>query len=201
MTRAMRLSATDEELMRRVQATGDVGAFSSLYDRHAACAYGVARSVCGDRSRTEEAVQEGFLSIWRGRARFRAHGSSFRAWSMTIVRNAAIDRARYDAAGRRPRTGGEPADPVDSRAEPLVERVIRRSDSEALHASLARLPEAQAEVISLAFFGGLSHAEIADELELPTGTVKGRMRLGLEKLRDRLDGSPSARPRGGRAGP
>lgn len=184
---ALRIDVSDEELMHRVQTREDVAAFGSLYDRHATHAYGVARSVCGDRSRAEEAVQEGFLSIWRRRARFRPEGSSFRAWSMTVIRNAAVDRARYDAAGTRPRTTGKPVDVVDRVAEPLVDRVIRHSDEEALHSHLARLPDAQAEVISLAFFGGLTHSEIAQELALSPGTVKGRMRLGLEKLRRRMD--------------
>ena len=177
---------TDEELMRRVQVTADVEAFGSLYDRHATRAYRVARSVCNDSSRSEEAVQEGFLLIWRGRAKFASHNGTFQAWSMSIVRNAARDTLRHDRAETRPRLSEEAIDPVDPRAESVVDQVIRRSEAQALRSSLSRLPDAQAEVISLAYFGELSHSEIAQQLELPPGTVKGRMRLGLKKLRDQM---------------
>ena len=185
--RAVLAGVTDEELMRRVAETEDVDAFSSLYDRHAKRALGVARSVCGDSSRSEEAVQEGFLSIWRGRARYAPRRGSFQAWSMSVVRNAAVNRVRYDAALSRPRLSEEKADAANPHAEPVIDRVIRRNDARELRSSLARLPEAQAEVISLAFFGELSHSEIAEQLDIPPGTVKGRMRLGLEKLRSQID--------------
>ncbi len=169
--------------MRRVQDAGDVDAFDRLYTRHATRAYRVARSVCGDTSSSEEAVQEGFLSVWRRRGSFDAAGGSFQAWSMTIVRNAAIDGLRR--VGARPKLSEE-VDTPDSHAESVLDQVTQRSEGEALRASLTQLPEAQAEVIALAFFGELTHAEIAHELELPPGTVKGRMRLGLEKLRSQI---------------
>ena len=177
--------ATDEELMLRVQEAEDVDAFASLYDRHAARAYRIARSVCGDGSRSEEAVQEGFLSIWRGRARFRPGSGSFKAWSMIIVRYAAIDVIRHDGAEKRPRLEEE-VDVSDCAATGLDDQVVAKSEAEALRACLAQLPDAQAEVIDLVFFGELSHSEIAGQLGLPRGTVKGRMRLGLEKLRTEM---------------
>ena len=183
---AVRNGATDEELMRRVQDTEDVEAFSSLYDRHATRAYRIARSVCGDSSRSEEAVQEGFLSIWRGRAKFRPVSGSFQAWSMSIVRYAAIDALRRDRVAKRPRLVEQGIEPADSRAASPEEQVVAGSEAEAVRASLTQLPEAQAEVITLAFFGDLSHSEIAQALDLPPGTVKGRMRLGLEKLRSQM---------------
>lgn len=183
---AFRQGATDEDLMRRVQETEDVEAFGALYERHATRAFAVARSVCGDGSRSEEAVQEGFLSVWRGRARFRPGSGSFQAWSMSIVRNAAVDRLRYDAAGTRPPSSGEAFDGADPHAESVAGQVIRKSEAEALRSSLSQLPDAQAEVIGLAYFGELSHSEIAQQLALPPGTVKGRMRLGLERLRNQM---------------
>lgn len=173
--------------MRRVAETGDAEAFRFLYDRHAKRALRVARSVCGDSSRSEEAVQEAFLSIWRGRARYAPHKGSFQAWSMSIVRCAAINRVRYDAAIRRPRLSAEGVDAANPHAEAVVDRAIRGSDAHELRSALARLPDAQAKVISLAFYGELSHSEIAQQLNLPAGTVKGRMRLGLEKLRRQLE--------------
>ena len=148
-----REGVTDEELMRRVNDMEDVEAFGFLDDRHATRAYRVARSVCGDTHRSEEAVQEGFLSIWRGRARFcPGNGSSFQAWSMTIVRHAAIDALRYETADKRPRVSAQELDNPDSGAASPEDQVVAQSEAEALRTSLARLPHPQAEVISLAFF-------------------------------------------------
>lgn len=175
--------------MRCVQGSDDVDAFGNLYDRHAARAYHVARSVCGDTDRAEEAVQEAFLSIWRGRSRFRPDKGSFQEWSMRVVRYAAIDALRYDAAEKRPQLVEEARERPDPQADSPAERAVADDQAEALRASLARLPAAQAEVIRLAFFAELTHAEIAAKLALPPGTVKGRMRLGLEKLRRQMQRS------------
>lgn len=177
---------TDEALMGRAQAD-DTAAFAHLYDRHAVRALRLARSVCRDTSRAEEAVQEGFLSIWSNRANYRPEVGSFQSWSMRIVQNRAIDVSRRAAA----RPQGPVQTPTDQEqpdalATPLQDEVIARSESEALRASLQRLPAAQSLVITLAFFGGLSHSEIATQLALPQSTVKGRMRLGLKKLRRQL---------------
>jgi RNA polymerase sigma-70 factor (ECF subfamily) len=179
---------TDEELMARAQGD-DAEAFAQLYDRHATRAFRVARAVCGDASRAEDAVQEGFLAIWRNRASYQPRTGTFQAWSMKIVRNRAIDSSRR-AATRPPLLRGDagrdqPPASGSSAASPQDE-VLARSESRALLASLGRLPKAQAEVIVLAFFGELTHAEIAAQLGLPSGTVKGRMRLGLEKLRAQM---------------
>lgn len=178
-------SLSDQELMRLVQRSDDRKAFACLYDRYASKAFHVARSVCADPARAEEAVQEGFLSVWRSRERFdsRVEGGSFGAWSMTIVRRAAIDAVRHDTAEKRPRLSAEQTQPVDAHTSSPEDQAIVRHESDILRATLAELPEAQAAVIRLAFFGELSHSEIAHQLDLPPGTVKGRMRLGLEKLR------------------
>lgn len=165
---------TDEQLMRRVQRD-DSDAFEQLFDRHAVRALRVASSVCRDRGRAEDAVQEGFLSLWHGRAGYRPETGSFQAWSMSVVRNRAVDLVQRATAASRPRT--------------VENHEVRRSDDNALRTSLSRLPDAQAEVIALAYFGQLTHTEIADQLDLPAGTVKGRMRLGLEKMRRDLDSS------------
>jgi RNA polymerase sigma-70 factor (ECF subfamily) len=180
--------ATDEQLMRRVQRD-DVDAFEQLFDRHAGRALRVARSVCRDGGHAEDAVQEGFLSIWRSRTKYRPDMGSFRAWSMSVVRNRAVDATRRSRAAHRPRTVN-----IDTIAElretthpSPVDQAIRQTDTEALRAALSRLPDAQAEVITLAYYGELTHTEIATRLAIPTGTVKGRMRLGLEKLRREIN--------------
>ena len=174
---------SDEELMVRVQAD-DTEAFGALYDRHCARALAVAGSVCRDRGRTEDATQEGFLAIWRARLGYRPKMGSFLAWAMTIVHNRAIDSVRAEAANTRPRlAAGESLDAVAAPGS-VQDEVIDKDQEVALRASLGGLPDAQAQVIRLAFFGGLTHSEIAAELNLPQGTVKGRMRLGLDKLRE-----------------
>lgn len=179
-------SANDQELMGRVQAAEDVAAFGSLYDRHATRAYRIAWSVCGDAHRAEEAVQDGFLSIWRSRKRYRAERGSFQAWSMTLIRHAAIDTLRRERAARRPRLVDQKTDAPDLAAPSPQDRVVAGDRADALRMALTQLPAAQAEVIQLAFFGELTHSEIADQLALPMGTVKGRMRLGLERLRGKI---------------
>ncbi len=164
--------------------TGDAEAFGTLYDRHASRALRVAQSITHSSSRAEDAVQDGFLAIWRARASYQPASGAFRAWAMRIVRNNAIDTIRYDAAGHRPKAGGdEKSSAVIAPGPDLQDEAITRNENEALRESLRRLPDAQAEVIGLAYFGELTHSEIATELDLPPGTVKGRMRLGLDKLR------------------
>jgi RNA polymerase sigma-70 factor (ECF subfamily) len=174
----------DEVLMSRAQAD-DTEAFAQLYDRHAEQALRIARAICRDRSHAEDAVQEGFLAIWRSRGIYDPEGGSFRAWSMRIVRNRAIDSVRgaairpplqfADENVERPQADLQSASPQT--------QAFARSDRDELRALLLRLPEEQAEAIVLAFYGELSHSEIAAELGLPPGTVKGRIRLGLQKLR------------------
>jgi RNA polymerase sigma-70 factor, ECF subfamily len=165
--------------MARVQAD-DTDAFGILFDRHHGVALGVARAVCRDQGRSEDAVQEGFLTMWRSRASFRSARGSFKGWAMTIVRHRAIDAVR--AAGARPEATTERHAPIEAPGS-VEQDAMAGADAEGLRAALGELPAAQAEVIVLAFYGQLSHSEIADQLDLPPGTVKGRMRLGLEKLR------------------
>lgn len=173
---------SDQTLMARTQ-DGDCEAFAQLYDRHAVRAFRVAQAICGDPGRAEDAVQEGFLAIWNSRTQFHAANGSFQAWAMKIVKNRAIDS--YRAAAARPpiQASESPTEAPDAASGSVQDQVVARSESEALLTSLRELPDAQAEVIVLAFFGELSHSEIAAQLDLPAGTVKGRMRLGLEKLR------------------
>ena len=168
--------------MRRVQ-NDDSEAFGQLYDRHAARGLGVALSVSRNKHLAEDAVQDGFLSIWRSRSTFSPqNGASFRAWAMTTIRNRAIDQHRMRSV--RPQPNSETVEDLPAASSrSALDEVMERSDHKALDDHLGRLPDAQAEVITLAFFGGMSHTQIAEELNLPAGTVKGRMRLGLEKLR------------------
>jgi RNA polymerase sigma-70 factor (ECF subfamily) len=174
---------TDEALMLRVQRE-DLAAFAELYGRHSEHALRVAATICRDWGRAEDAAQDGFLSIWRSRADYRPQSGSFEVWSMGIIRNRAIDSFRV--AGSRPPLQGPDPDRGDEEVDPAVsplDRVIADAEHARLFASLRRLPDPQAEAIVLSFYGGLSHTEIAVRLGLPTGTVKGRIRNGLQKLR------------------
>ena len=179
-------AATDEELMREVQADHSA-AFGELYDRHAARAWRLARSICHDAGRGEDAVQEAFLSVWRSRAVYDSGTGSVRSWLMTLVRNRAIDSLRREAAVQRPRLADGDYVGPDPAGVSVDADVIARTEADALRASLQQLPDAQAEVIALAYYGELSHAEIATRLRLPPGTVTGRMRLGLKKLREQAE--------------
>ena len=171
--------ATDEELASLVKE-GDVRAFELLYDRYSARALRVARAITGDRALAEEAVQEAFVSIWRRAGRYDPRSGTFPAWALSVVRYRAIDLVRS-------RRSHAPEDALDALMDDRVDTeatVEQRLETTRIRRQLAQLPRPQRELIVLAFFGGLSHAELAAHLSLPLGTVKGRIRLALAKLRD-----------------
>jgi RNA polymerase sigma-70 factor (ECF subfamily) len=176
------LGRDDTALMSQV-VCGDADAFGELYDRYSARAYRVARSVCRDHGRAEDAVQEAFVSLWRSRADYLPLRGTVAAWLLSAVRNRAIDVIRRDANHTKHRAGEDLLLFTHAPGESMADSLVARADAEHLHALLRRLPEVQREVIVLAYYGELTHAEIAVELDLPPGTVKGRMRLGLQKLR------------------
>jgi RNA polymerase sigma-70 factor (ECF subfamily) len=170
----------DRELMTKM-AAGSIDAFEAIYDRYCDRAYRVARTVCYDSGHAEDAVQDGFLSIWRSRGGYEAEKGTVAAWVLTLVRRRAIDVA---VANERHLVRCAEDDRPDRRSgEDVFESAVAHETAQLLQASLATLPGAQAEVIALAFYGQLSHTEIAVQLGLPAGTVKGRMRLGMQKLR------------------
>jgi RNA polymerase sigma factor (sigma-70 family) len=175
----------DAELMARV-SVGSVDCFFELYDRYCDRAYRVARSVCKDDGRALEAVQDGFLAVWNSRANFHSQQGSVAAWLLTVVRYRALDAAR---SNHRHSSRRADDDSLTARSpdEDPVETAGRREEAERVRASLAALPDAQAEVIVLAHYGRLTDTEIAAQLGLPRGTVKDRMRLGLQRLRADLD--------------
>jgi RNA polymerase sigma-70 factor (ECF subfamily) len=176
----------DEELMPLV-GRKDAEAFEVLYDRHGGAAYSLAYRIVGDRAAAEEVTQEAFISVWRSGARFDATRGSVRSWLLSIVRNRAIDFLR-SKAGKAPKLDFDDETALEQR--PAVERTeeeaLRRETAVEVRGAIGNLPGEQAKVIELAYFGGFSHSEIARILSLPMGTVKGRMRLGLEKIRGEL---------------
>lgn len=126
------------------------------------------------------------MSIWTARETYRPEGGEVHSWVLGIVRNRAIDNLRRHGRHDRVRNGpGELADSVKAPGG-VEDDMADRDEARRLRAALARLPTAQREVIAFAYFGELTHTEIADQLSLPLGTVKGRMRLGLEKLHSQI---------------
>jgi RNA polymerase sigma-70 factor (ECF subfamily) len=176
----------DEELMPRI-GEKDPDAFEVFYDRHGGVAYSLAYRIVGERGAAEDVVQEAFISIWRSGARYDRARGSVRSWMLGIVRNRAIDFLR-SKAGRAPKLDFDDDSILEHR--PAEERTdaeaLRRETAHELRGALGELPGDQSKVIELAYFGGFSHSEIAAMLGVPLGTVKGRMRLGLEKIRGEL---------------
>ena len=175
----------DEELMRLVQG-GDPRAFELVYDRHGGAAYSLAYRMVGNRLAAEDISQEAFLSIWRSRLRYEPDRGSVRTWVLGIVHNRAIDALRRNTGHERRRAGIEGIEERHEAPDRTEVEVARRDEARHVRAALEELPDDQVEVIELAYFGGFSHSEIADVLGMPMGTVKGRMRLGLEKMRRAL---------------
>ena len=172
---------SDEELLRRASA-GDLSAFDQLYDRYQDRAFRLALSICPDRGRAEDAIQEAFLAIWRSAASYRAQRGTVAAWLLTVVRHRAIDVVRRDQMLATGSSVGPDAPDPSGESNPARD-ALRNEQHRHFQALLGKLPDAQNEVITLAFYGQLSHREIAEQLGLPNGTVKGRMRLGMDKLR------------------
>jgi RNA polymerase sigma-70 factor, ECF subfamily len=171
---------SDGELIARV-GSGDRGAFETLYRRYARPVFGLALRRLGDRGRAEDAVQETFASVWRAAASYRPERGPGAPWLYAVARNAIVDNGRI-------------------RREPPVERVEERAENETpaeraesgwvawrVHRALAELPENERVVIELAYWGGRSQSEVAEQLGIPLGTVKTRTRTGLARLAELLE--------------
>jgi RNA polymerase sigma-70 factor (ECF subfamily) len=186
MTRSELQRLADEDLMPRI-AGKDPVAFEIFYDRHAGAAYSLAYRIVGDRQSAEDVTQEALISIWRSGARFDRARGSVRAWTLGIVRNRAIDLLRRDS-GRAPRPAFDSEELLERRpSDDLTDvEALRRETARQVRGAISGLPEEQSKVIGLAYFGGFTHSEIAKMLNEPLGTIKGRMRLGMEKIRASL---------------
>jgi len=177
----------DDQVMADVKA-GSRAAFGVLYARYYERAFRVARSVCRDDGRAEEAVQETFISIWKTRMTYEMQAGKVAPWVLTVARYRAIDVTRRNGLHAVHRASDDNLLAVRA-PNCVVEQVVARAQARELRRLLARLPDVQREVIMLAFYGQLTHSEIAATLGLPAGTVKGRMRLGLQRLRGDIDRS------------
>src|SRR5918998_3315707 len=165
---------------------GDVEAFEMVYDRHGSAAFSLAYRMAGNRNVAEDITQEAFLSIWRSRERYSPQRGSVRTWVLGIVHHRSIDALRRHTVHDRRRASAEGIEERQEAPERTDVEAARREEARSVRAALDSLPDDQSKVIELAYFGGFSHSQIADMLEMPIGTVKGRMRLGLDKLRLQL---------------
>jgi RNA polymerase sigma-70 factor (ECF subfamily) len=179
----------DEELMQLVYR-GNAAAFEVIYDRHADAAFSLAFRMCRQRALAEDVVQEAFLSLWRSGARYDRGRGSVRTWTLGIVHNRAIDAIRRRAVRDRGLVSDEGIEERVPARERTELEFARRDEAREIRDALGELPEEQSRVIELAYFGGLTHVEIASMLDIPVGTIKGRMRLGLTKMRMAL-GDPA----------
>jgi RNA polymerase sigma-70 factor (ECF subfamily) len=174
---------SDQELIQQITAR-DQEAMLGLYRRYADLIYSIVYRVLNDSAAAEECVQDAFLKVWQNAAQFDAGRGPLIAWLIGIARNLAIDRLRQQV--RRQRSGPEQAlnDGDEGLALDVLNDWQSRERANALRLSLQTLPPEQIQVLELAYFGGMSQSEIADYLSIPLGTVKTRMRLGMQKLKD-----------------
>ena len=187
-------AATDETLVERV-AAGSQEALAELYDRYQALSYGMATRITGDRTIAQDVVQETFLGIWRAAQRFTESRGSARTWIIAICHHRAVDVVRR----RRPDSPLPDPElpPPEQLTTPDVWPEVNRSlDAGVVRRAIDELPGPQREAIELAYFGGLTQQEIARRTDVPLGTVKSRVRLGLVALRDALGDATADGPSG-----
>lgn len=173
----------DDGRLIQAMARGDVSALGTLYDRYAPLVFGLAARVTGSPADAEEVLQDVFVQAWSQAGLFASARGTPRTWLLTIARSRAIDRRRRR---RRDEGAGAAGEEVLDPGENPEADVEGRGRREAVRKALTLLPPEQRAAIELAYFGGLTHVEIAMRTGDPLGTVKGRLRLGMEKLRGLL---------------
>ncbi len=172
----------DEDLMEMV-GDGEARAFEVIFDRHGSAAFSLAYRMCGRRAMAEDVVQEAFLSLWRSGGRYDRGRGSVRTWILGVVHNRAIDAFRRGQVRESRNISDDGLAEQLPSADQTDTEVAQRDEAVRVRSALGELPAEQRQVIELAYFGGFTHTEISEMLSLPAGTVKGRMRLGLSKMR------------------
>ncbi len=177
---------SDDALLDAIRRR-DETAIAALYDRYGRLAFGLAYRVLGERNAAEDVVQEAFLSVWRRAASFETARGSARTWVLSIVHHRAIDRLRGTAGRIRQDVPIDDFERTLATEDPWreVSQVIQR---ETLQRAIATLPDAQRQAVELAYFDGYTQQEIAQKMDVPVGTVKGRLRLAMQRLRSLLAG-------------
>ena len=174
----MRIS--DAELLQKIASARDPEAFAEFYDRFAARVYGLLLKLLRNRTDADDVLQEAFIQVWNQAGRFDPVRSVPEGWVLMLARSRALDRLR-----KRPTTSTTAIPEAATSIEPSA-ALLHDEAATALHAGLADLPKEQRELIGLAFFEGFTHEQIAKSMQLPLGTVKTRIRLGMMRLRERF---------------
>lgn len=179
---------SDEQILAAL-AQRDLNALEELYERYGKIAYSLAYRMVGDRGTAEDVTQDAFLSVWRRAASYQADKGSARNWLMSIVHHRSIDRLRHVAASGTLIAYEELPESSEESTKPGIwQQAWTNVRGEMVRKALERLPSEQKKSIELAYFSGYTQAEIASLMGVPLGTVKGRMRIGLQKLRAMLEG-------------
>mgnify|MGYP001453118483 CR=1 FL=1 len=177
----------DATLMHRI-ARGDERAFDRFYERHKSTVYGLALNMLGEPATAEEATLDVFVQIWRHASEYNARHASPRTWLLAIARNKAIDRLRRGKVRpdlQQPQWADDPLTPLPAPGD-LETDVADRDERRRVVRAVRELPEAQRQVLRLAYFQGYSHGQIAEALALPLGTVKTRIRAAMQQLKAAL---------------
>ena len=175
---------TDDALISAL-AGRDLTALATLYDRYGRVAYALAHRILGEPEAAEDVVHDGFISAWRGAGSYRSERGNVRGWLLSIVHHRAVDVLRRKTTFRPAPLESAEQRPSD---DDTAEEATRNVEHATVRAALEALPPAQRRTIELAYFGGYTHVELAELMGVPLGTVKGRMRIGLQKLRRAMDG-------------
>ncbi|MEP6481816.1 MAG: sigma-70 family RNA polymerase sigma factor [Rhodoglobus sp.] len=177
-------AASQQNLLEKV-ANGDKRAFAELYDLMSPRVFGLIRRVLRDQAQSEEVAQEVFLEIWQTAARFDSNKGGASTWIFTMAHRRAVDRVRSSQSSRNrdTRIGIRDYSPD---YDHVAETIETRIEHERVEQAMSRLTELQRQAVSLAYYGGYSHSEVAEMLSVPIGTVKTRLRDGMIRLRDEL---------------
>lgn len=185
----------DEALMERIGA-GDQQAFEVLFDRYGDIVFSISVRILNSEAAAHDVVQDVFMRLWRRPSRYDGARGQFTSWLSAVARHRAIDERRN--VGRRQRREGDGGEVYQTEGPPAQEQdptraALASEDRAEVREALAALPDGQRRIIELAYFGGLTQREIAEDLQQPLGTVKTRMRLGMKKLRAALTGRDAER--------
>ena len=172
-----------DEALVALAARGEESALAELYDRFGRVAYGLALRIVRDTGLAEDAVQEGFVTVWRSAGRFMPERAKASTWILTLVHRRAVDLVRREERRRAEPLEEAPERPADDTVDDVA---WMRLERERVQSALRALPDAQREALELAYYGGFSQSELADRLGLPLGTIKSRMFAGLARLRELL---------------
>jgi RNA polymerase sigma-70 factor (ECF subfamily) len=179
----------DDQLVVRI-AQGDASALEELYDRYVRQCFGLALRMLNDSALSEEVVQEVFLKLWTNPGSYSTLKGKFISWLLSLIHHRCIDelrkRSHTDVALDGPETSNVLSTEPDPDPDP-ADQVWMRDQQRVVREALSQIPANQRQVLELAYYRGLSHSEIADRLGQPLGTVKTRIRLGMQSLRRLLE--------------